>query len=189
MMKIFLGVSPPDPPPNVPKLSEDASATHALTKPTMRQQMEMHRANEPCATCHKIMDPIGFSLENFDAIGKWRVTDDGTAIDPKGQLVDGSAIDGVKGLREAFVRYKQQFVRVIAENLMIYALGRGTEYFDMPLIRSIVRDADRNNDRFSSLVLGVVKSDPFQTNQKIQVGANGQPDQLRAGVFESSPKR
>ncbi len=107
----------------------------------MRQQMEMHRANEPCATCHKIMDPIGFSLENFDAIGKWRVTDDGTPIDPQGQLVDGSAIDGVKGLREALMRYKPQFVRVIAEKLMIYALGRGTEYFDMPVIRSIVRDA------------------------------------------------
>ncbi len=189
MMKIFLGVSPPDPPPNVPKLSEDASATHSLTKPTMRQQMEMHRANEPCATCHKIMDPIGFSLENFDGIGKWRLTDDGSPIDPKGQLVDGSPIDGVKGLREAFIRYKPQFVRVIAENLMIYALGRGTEYFDMPLIRSIVRDADRNNDRFSSLVLGVVKSDPFQMNQKIQVGANGQQDQLRAGVIENGLKR
>jgi hypothetical protein len=135
------------------------------------------------------MDPIGFSLENFDAIGKWRVTDDGSPIDPKGQLVDGSPIDGVKGLREAFLRYKPQFIRVIAENLTIYALGRGTEYFDMPLIRSIVRDADRNNDRFSSLVLGVVESDPFQMNQKIQVGANGQQNQLRAGVIESAPKR
>jgi hypothetical protein len=189
MMKIFLGVSPPDPPPNVPKLSEDASATHSLTKPTMRQQMEMHRANEPCATCHKIMDPIGFSLENFDAIGKWRVTDDGSPINPNGQLVDGSPLDGVKGLREAFVRSKPQFMRVVTENLLIYALGRGTEYFDMPLVRSIVKEADQNNDRFSSLVLGIVKSDQFLKNQKIQVSANGQQNQLRAGVLNQPAQR
>jgi hypothetical protein len=86
----------------------------------------------------------------------------------------------VKGLRDAFIRYKPQFMRVVTENLLIYALGRGTEYFDMPLVRSIVRDAGRNNDKFSSLVLGVVKSDQFQMNQKIQVGANGQDNQLRA---------
>jgi mono/diheme cytochrome c family protein len=180
MMKIFLGVSPPDPPPNVPPLKDEGTGTHALTKPTMRQQMEMHRKNEPCATCHKIMDPIGFSLENFDAIGRWRTTDEGTPIDPAGNLVDGSDINGVKGLRDAFIRYKPQFMRVVTENLLIYALGRGTEYFDMPLVRSIVRDAGRNNDKFSSLVLGVVKSDQFQMNQKIQVGANGQDNQLRA---------
>jgi mono/diheme cytochrome c family protein len=180
MMQIFLGVSPPDPPPNVPALKEDASAVHSLTKPTMREQMEMHRKNEPCATCHKIMDPIGFSLENFDAIGKWRVTDDGSPINPAGLLVDGSQLDGVTGLREAFLRYKPQFVRVIAEKLMIYALGRGTEYYDMPLIRSIVRDADRNNDRFSALVLGVVKSEPFQMNQRIQTGGNAPGNPLRA---------
>ena len=180
MMKIFLGVSPPDPPPNVPPLKDEGTGTHALTKPTMREQMEMHRKNEPCATCHKIMDPIGFSLENFDAIGRWRTTDDGTPINPAGKLVDGSDIDGVKGLREAFIRYKPQFMRVVAENLLIYALGRGTEYYDMPLVRSIVRDADRNGDKFSSLVLGIVKSDQFQMNQKIQLGANGQDTQLRA---------
>lgn len=180
MMQIFLGVSPPDPPPNVPALKEDASAVHSLTKPTMREQMEMHRKNEPCATCHKIMDPIGFSLENFDAIGKWRVTDDGSPINPAGLLVDGSKLDGVTGLREAFLRYKPQFVRVITEKLMIYALGRGTDYYDMPLIRSIVRDADRNNDRFSSLVLGVVRSEPFQMNQRVETGGKTQENPLRA---------
>jgi mono/diheme cytochrome c family protein len=180
MMQIFLGVSPPDPPPNVPALKEKDSAVHALTKPTMRQQMEMHRKNEPCATCHKIMDPIGFSLENFDPIGKWRVTDDGSPINPVGQLVDGSPINGVAGLREILLRYKPQFVRVIAEKLMIYALGRGTEYYDMPVIRSIVRDAERNNYRFSSLVLGVVRSEPFQMNQKIQTSGTVQPGQVVA---------
>src|SRR5580693_876056 len=178
MMKIFLGVSPPDPPPNIPKLSEDASATHSLTKPTMRQQIEMHRKNAPCSTCHRIMDPIGLSMENFDAVGTWRTTDNGSPIDPVGVLVDGSKLDGVKGLREALLRYSPQFVRVVTEKLFIYALGRGTEYYDMPLIRSIVRDADAKNDRFSALILGIVKSEPFQVNQKQENASNGR--QVRA---------
>ena len=180
IMQIFLGVSPPDPPPNVPQLKDEASAVHALTKPTMRQQMEMHRKNEPCATCHKIMDPIGFSLENFDAIGKWRINDDGSSINPAGQLVDGSPLDGVRGLREAFLRYKPQFVRVVTEKLMIYALGRGTEYYDMPAIRSIVRNAEHDNFRFGALIQGVVASDSFRMNQLIQTSGNAQPNRKRA---------
>jgi len=179
MMQIFLGVSPPDPPPNVPALKDQESAVHAAGKPTMRQQMEMHRKMEPCATCHKIMDPIGFALENYDAIGRWRTTDDGSPIDPAGQLVDGSKIDGAVGLRQAFLRYSPQFVRVITEKLMIYALGRGTEYYDMPLVRSIVNAAEKNNYRFSSLVLGVVKSQPFQMNQKL-ISGNAQDNSQRA---------
>jgi len=167
MMLFFLGIGPPDPPPNINFPAFDASATHSLTKPTMREQIEMHRAHEPCATCHKIMDPIGLALENFDAIGKWRVTDDGTPIDPSGMLVDGTKINGVAGLREALIRNKAQFVRVIADKLMIYGLGRGTEYFDMPEVRAIVHDAEKNNYKFSTLVLGVVKSDQFQMNQKL----------------------
>src|SRR6185436_19519026 len=115
-----------------------------------------------------------FSLENFDALGRWRTTDDGSPIDPTGQLVDGTKLDGVAGMRAALIRYQPQFVRVITEKLMIYALGRGTEYFDMPVMRGIVRDAEKNNYRFSSLVLGVVKSDPFQMNQKVQSAGNGQ---------------
>ena len=165
MMQIFLGVVRPIRRPTSSRAQRAKPAPHALTKPTMREQVEMHRKNEPCATCHKIMDPIGFSLENFDAIGKWRVTDDGSPINPAGVLVDGTKLDGVTGLRNAFIRYKPQFVRVITEKLMIYALGRGTEYYDMPEIRSIVHDAEKNNDQFSSLVLGVVKSDQFQMNE------------------------
>src|SRR5579863_5683464 len=166
MMKIFLGVSPPDPPPNVPQLKDQGAAIHGGAKPTMRQQMEMHRKNEPCATCHKIMDPIGFSMENFDAVGAWRTEDAGNPIDASGVLVDGSKLDGLKGLRDALVRYSPQFVRVATENLFIYALGRGTEYYDMPTLRSIVHEAEKNNYRFSSLVLGVVKSEQFQMNMK-----------------------
>ncbi len=177
MMMIVLGVAPPDPPFVPPALKEGENAVHAGGKPTMRQQMEMHRKNEPCATCHKIMDPIGFSLENYDAIGRWRTTDDGSPIDPSGMLVDGSKLDGVKGLREAMVKYSPQFVRVVTEKLMIYALGRGTEYSDMPLVRSIVRDAGKDNYRFSSLVLGVVKSEPFQMNQKLMTSNKQEPQQ------------
>jgi hypothetical protein len=126
------------------------------------------------------MDPIGFSLENFDAIGKWRLTDDGSPIDPSGMLVDGTKVNGVAALRDALVRYTPQFVRVLTDKLMIYALGRGTEYFDMPEIRAIVHDAAKNNYKFSSLVLGVVKSDQFQMNQKLMTDTAKPPQQRAA---------
>jgi hypothetical protein len=177
VLQVFLGVEPPSPPPNVPDLPKQEGTIHGGAKPTMRQQMEMHRKMEPCASCHKIMDPIGFSLENFNAIGEWRTTDDGSPIDPAGQLVDGSKLDGVNGLRQALLHYAPQFVRVMTEKLMIYALGRGTEYYDMPLVRSIVHDAEKNNYRFSSLVMGVVKSEPFQMNEKVQLSANPEAQQ------------
>jgi mono/diheme cytochrome c family protein len=179
VMQLFLGVEPPPPPPNVPPLKETASDVHGGARPTMRQQMEMHRSVEPCASCHKIMDPIGFSLENFDAVGSWRTTDDGAKINPAGVLVDGTKLNGVADLRAAMVRYTPQFTRVATEKLMIYGLGRGTEYFDMPLIRSIVRDAGKNNYKFSSLVLGVVKSEPFQMNGKLQVSSDQKPGEAK----------
>ena len=165
IMQMFLGVEPPSPPPNVPPLKVSADNAHGA-RPTMREQMEMHRKNEPCASCHKIMDPIGLSLENFDAIGQWRTTDDGKPIDSSGQLVDGTKLDGVVGLRTALIKYSPEFVRVLTEKLMIYGLGRGAEYYDMPLMRSIVHESARSNYRFSSFVLGLVKSDPFQMNMK-----------------------
>jgi cytochrome c551/c552 len=168
VMRVFLGTEPPAPPPNVPDLPVQQSNLRGGAKPTMRQQMEAHRANQVCAACHKIMDPIGLALENFDAIGQWRTTEDGSPIDPSGVLVDGARLNGVADLRQALVRYAPQFVRVVAEKLMIYALGRGTEYYDMPLVRAIVHDAERNNYKFSSLVLGVVKSEPFQYNMKVE---------------------
>ena len=171
ILQIFLGVSPPDPPPGVEVNLKATADVHGAGKPSMRQQMELHRKHEPCASCHKIMDPIGFSMENFDAVGQWRAKDGDAPIDATGVLVDGSKLDGVKGMREALVRYSPQFARVITEKLLIYALGRGTEYYDMPLIRSIVHDAERNDYRFSAFVLGVVKSDAFQMNQKLQTSA------------------
>ena len=181
IMAMFLGVTPPNPPPNVPALKETAASVHGGVKPTMRQQMEAHRVRADCVQCHKIMDPIGFSLENFDAVGHWRTTDDGNPIDASGQLVDGTKINGAVDLRNALMRYSPQFVRLVTEKLMIYGLGRGTEYYDMPLIRSIVHDAAKTNYRFSSLVLGIVKSDPFQMNQKVQIsGSNAPETRLRA---------
>jgi mono/diheme cytochrome c family protein len=174
VMQVFLGVEPPSPPPNVPDLPKTEGTVHGNAKPTMRQQMELHRKVEPCASCHKIMDPIGLALENFDAIGRWRSADDGSPIDASGMLVDGTKMSGVSDLRAALVRYSPQFARVLTEKLLIYGLGRGTEYFDMPLVRSIVRDAQRDHYKFSSLVLGIVKSEPFQKNRK------GQENQQRA---------
>jgi mono/diheme cytochrome c family protein len=170
VMQTFLGVEPPAPPPNVEVNLESTSDDRSAT-PTMRQQMEMHRKNEPCASCHKIMDPIGFALENFDAIGAWRDVDGTQPVDASGTLVDGTKLNGPRELREALVRYSPQFVRVATEKMLTYALGRGTEHFDMPLVRQIVKEAAKDNYRFSSLVLAVVKSDPFQMNEKVRPGA------------------
>ena len=165
VMQNILGIEPPSPPPfAVPPLDATADGGKPLT---LRQQMEKHRAVEPCRSCHKIMDPIGISLENFDAVGHWRTEDEGLPIDSIGVLVDGSTMNGVIGLRETLVRYSPQFKRNLTERLLTYALGRGVEYYDMPLVRSIVKQADKNNDRFSSIVLGIIKSEPFQNNIKI----------------------
>jgi hypothetical protein len=132
----------------------------------MRQKMEQHRANPVCASCHKIMDPIGFALENFDAVGAWRTEDEGIAIDPSGVLVDGTPLTGPASLRDAMVRYSDQYIRVVTEKLLTYALGRGTTSADMPVVRGIVRGAAGSRYRFSDLVLGIVKSVPFQMNTK-----------------------
>ena len=113
------------------------------------------------------MDPIGISLENFDAIGHWRTEDEGTSIDSVGVLVDGSRMNGPDGLRTALLRYSPQFVRNLTERLLTYSLGRGVEYYDMPLVRSIVREAASNDYRFSSLIVGIVKSNAFQRNMKL----------------------
>jgi hypothetical protein len=162
IMENILGVHPPDPPPNVPPLKPNP----ASGPQTMRQRMEEHRANPACASCHKMMDPIGFALENFDATGQWRMQDAGQPIDASGLLVDGSKLDGIVSLRAALVRYSPQFVRTFTEKLLTYALGRGVEYGDMPYVRSIVRESAKNDYRLSSVILEIVKSVPFQMNRK-----------------------
>jgi hypothetical protein len=170
IMGNVLGMSPPDPPPNVPALPPRAAdATGNAKEPTMRQKMLDHRVRADCIQCHSMMDPIGFSLEPFDGIGLRRTLDEGQAIDPKSKVYDGTEIDGPIGLRKWLVaNYSDQFVEVAAEKLLTYALGRGVEYQDMPLVRSISHDAAKHEDRFSALVLGVVRSKPFQMNMKVQ---------------------
>ena len=132
--------------------------------------MEEHRKNPVCASCHKIMDPIGFSLENFDLIGQYRTKDGDSSIDTSGQLVDGTLLDGPASLRNALLSRSDVFVRTMTEKLFAYGTGRALKYYDMPVVRSITRDAARgtagNNNKFSSLIVGIVKSDPFQMRIK-----------------------
>jgi hypothetical protein len=155
----IVGLPPPPPPPNVPPLNASASAAKA---PTMRERMAAHRVNQPCAGCHRLMDPVGFSLENYDAVGRWRTTDQDAAIDASGNLPDGSSFVGVSGLRQALLSRPELFVTTLTEKLLTYGLGRGLESYDAAAVRKIVRDAQSNDYRFSSLVLGIVNSTPFQ---------------------------
>jgi len=141
-------------------------SVETVAAPSVRQRMEEHRANQPCAGCHKMMDPIGFALENFDGVGQWRTQDGKAPVDASGQLVDGTKVNGPAQLREALTGYSEQFFRTVTEKILTYAIGRGVEYYDMPAIRAVVRDAARDNDRFSALILGVVKSPPFQMRVK-----------------------
>jgi hypothetical protein len=162
ILENLLGTPPPSPPPNVPPFPEAKTGQGAGTTLSVRDRMISHRANQPCKGCHQIMDPIGLALENFDGIGRWRTTDSGIAIDPSGQLVDGTAIDGPDSLRKALMRYPDALVQTMTEKLLMYALGRAAHYYDMPSIRAITHDAARNDYRFSSIVLGIVNSKPFQ---------------------------
>ena len=180
IMTNILGMSPPDPPANVPPLKPKAADSTGNTKPqTMRQMMIEHRVRADCIQCHSLMDPIGFSLENFDAIASWRPTDDGAAIDSTAQLFDGTQIEGPAGLRNWLAGYSDQFVQVVTEKLMTYALGRGVEYQDMPLIRAMSREIGRHGNKFSALVMAVVKSKPFQMNMK---STSGEKTQKRQGT-------
>ena len=168
VMTNILGVSPPEPPPNVPPLPPpDPNARGANAEPSMRQKMLDHRVRADCVQCHQLMDPIGFALENFDGIAEWR-TDDNGPIDASTTLFDGASVDGPSELREWLVTYSDGFVQLSVEKLLTYALGRGVEYRDMPVVRAIARQAAENDNRFSSLVMGVVNSGPFAMNAKLQ---------------------
>ncbi|HEY7335432.1 MAG TPA: DUF1592 domain-containing protein [Bryobacteraceae bacterium] len=159
ILENLLGLTVQPPPANVPQLKERQDGE----KPkTMREQMEEHRANPVCASCHKTLDPIGFALENFDAVGAWRTHDAGVPIDASGQLANGLKVDGVVALRQALLSEPEVFVTTVAKKLLTYALGRGLDYRDMPEVRAIVRNAAQDNYRFSSLILGVVHSTPFR---------------------------
>jgi len=160
LLENILGTPVPPPPPGVPALEEN----HTGLRPrSVRERMEEHRKNPACAGCHNIMDPLGFSLENFDAIGAWRSrSESGAPIDASGKLVDGTTIDGPVSLRNALLARSGAFTQTLSEKLMTYAIGRGVEYYDMPAVRSIVRASEPSDYRFSSLILGIVRSTPFQ---------------------------
>jgi len=153
-----IGTPPPPPPSVVPPFPDDAPGS----APTVRARMERHRASPACAGCHRLMDPIGLAMENFDAVGAWRSQDAGVAIDASGELTDGTRIDGVNALRDALLTRPEVIVGTTVEKLMIYALGRGVEPYDMPAVRAIVRGAARGGYRFSSIVAGIVTSTPFE---------------------------
>jgi mono/diheme cytochrome c family protein len=163
VLENIVGLPVPPPPPDVPQLKP---AEEGQKPKTLREQMAEHRTNPTCATCHKVMDPVGLALENFDAVGAWRTTEAGGPIDASGQLADGTAVDGVVTLRKAILDRPELFVGTMTEKLMTYALGRGVGPEDMPGVRRVLRDAAVNDYQFSSLVLGIVKSVPFQMRMK-----------------------
>ncbi|HXP89041.1 MAG TPA: DUF1592 domain-containing protein [Bryobacteraceae bacterium] len=159
LLEMILGTPPPPPPPDVPPLKEKGENDHPMS---VRERLEQHRQNPACASCHVRMDPLGFSLENFDAIGKWRKAEDGVPIDSSAVLPDGTKFEGVAGLRKLLLSHREQFVSTVTQKLLTYALGREVEYYDMPAVRKITRDAAASDYKWSSIILGIVKSVPFQ---------------------------
>jgi hypothetical protein len=160
ILETIMGTPPPAPPPNVPALKDnDESGKNATT---LRARLSLHRSPSTCSTCHSVMDPLGLALENFDAVGKWRTKELGGDIDTAGQLADGTKISGPQELRDALNKHPEQFVATMTEKLMTYALGRGLEYYDMPVVRGITLNAAKQNYKFSAVVMGIVKSAPFE---------------------------
>jgi mono/diheme cytochrome c family protein len=161
VMEVLLGSPPPPPPPNVPALEETKGTANGKVL-TVRERMEEHRKNPACASCHRVIDPLGLALENFDVTGRWRIKDNGFPVDANGVMYDGTKLDGPAALRAAILKRQDVFLQTFTENLMTYALGRRVEYTDMPTVRRIVRDAAANGYRFSAFVNGIVSSPAFQ---------------------------
>jgi hypothetical protein len=164
VMEVLLGTPPPPPPANVPEFAATRAVKDGRVL-SVRERLETHRASPACSSCHRMIDPLGLALENFDVTGAWRIKDAGTPIDASGTLYDGSTLDGPAGLRRALLSYSEAFVRTLTENLMTYGLGRRVEYFDMPAIRTITRQAARQDHRASALVVGIVNSQAFQMSR------------------------
>jgi hypothetical protein len=160
-LETFMNVSPPDPPPGV---ETDLSPAEGEGPTTLRERLESHRANPTCASCHVIFEPMGIAMENFDAVGRWRTEDEGHPIDPSGVINDGTRLEGLHSLRELTASNGDLFAQVVTEKLLTYAIGRGLEYPDMPLLRSITRNAAEDDYRFSSLLMGVIRSPAFTMN-------------------------
>jgi hypothetical protein len=171
VMEVLLGTPPPPPPPNVPDLEETKGVKDARTL-SVRERMEEHRKNPACNSCHRVIDPLGLALENFDASGKWRIKDNGVAVDTTGVMYDGTKLAGPADLRDALVKRSDVVLLSFTESLMTYALGRPIEHTDMPAIRAIVREAARNGNRMSSFISGVVNSAAFRMAKATTVQTN-----------------
>jgi hypothetical protein len=164
VMEVLLASPPPAPPPNVPTLEETKGVAEARVL-TVRERMEQHRNNPACNSCHRVIDPLGLALENFDVTGQWRIKDGGSPIDPAGTLYDGTEISGPTALRQALLKRSDVVVTSFTESLMTYALGRRVEPFDMPTIRKIVNDSKKSNYKMSSFIMGVINSPAFQMSR------------------------
>jgi hypothetical protein len=162
VLEVLIGTPPPNPPPNVPKLKESNTTEKVLT---VRERMEAHRANAACNACHRIMDPIGLALENFDPVGLWRTRDAGTMIDPSGTMYDGSKLDGPVSVRQAVLNHSDAFLANFTQNLLAYGVGHVLDYHDMPAVRSIERSAAKDSNRFSAFIIDIVKSPLFQMSR------------------------
>jgi hypothetical protein len=165
IMETLFGSPPPPPPPDVPAFDETKAATASGKALSVRERMEEHRKNPTCNSCHRVIDPLGLALDNFDVVGAWRIKDNGVAIDSNAKLYDGTDLTGPASLREALLARSVPIIRNFTDNLMSYALGRRIEYYDQPTIRAIVKKAEQSNNRFSSFVLGIVNSAAFQMSQ------------------------
>jgi hypothetical protein len=167
ILENLLGTPPPLPPPDVPAFPEKKTGQGVVEEAvSVRDKMIQHRTMQPCLGCHQIMDPIGLALENFDGVGRWRTAESGVRIDASGTLVDGTPVAGAESLRTALLNYPDAFAQTLTEKLLMYGVGRIAHHYDMPAVRAITREAARNDYRFSSLVLAIVKSDPFQMRTK-----------------------
>ena len=167
VMEVLLGSPPPAPPPNVPTLEATGAAAGGKLL-SVRERMEEHRKNPACASCHRVIDPIGLALENFDPTGRWRIKDNEVPVDAAGVLYDGTKIEGPAGLRDALLKHQDVFLQTFTENLLTYALGRRIEFYDMPTVRAIARDAAKRDHRLSAYVLGIVNSAAFRTSQETE---------------------
>ena len=179
LLENMLGAAPPPPPADVPALQESGAAGQAKS---VRDRMEAHRKNPVCASCHVRMDPLGFSLENFDALGKWRTMSDGVPIDTAVSLPDGTQFEGVVGLRKLLLEHRADFVRTLTEKMLAYAIGRSVEYYDLPMVRQVARTAAPSDYRWSAVILGIVKSAPF--TMSTAAGNQSRSDQSSKGVAQ-----
>jgi hypothetical protein len=183
VMEVLMGTPPPPPPPNVPNFEETEGAASGR-RLTTRERMEIHRANPTCNSCHRFMDPIGLALDNFDVTGQWRIRENQVALDTRGTFYDGTPVSTPADLTTVLLKRPIPIVRNFTTNLLAYAIGRRAEYYDQPSVRQITADAEANDYRMSSFIIGVVQSDPFQMMRSQPAADAGADDGALQGAHE-----